>query len=142
MVDALREIRRTVVPGGTILDVRPISEQHMVEVVPASGAAAPLGGVDAYGALEEDRAANGAIEHALRHGWMIQESHATFAVEYWFDTAEDLDAFARCSRRLREAAIASGEIEERRRQLSGLEGQARVRFCRTMRLDRHRRGFS
>jgi len=139
MVDALREIWRVVVPGCIILDLRPVTEQHLVEIVMPCGAAEPLGSVDAYGAAEEDRAANGAVEHALQQGWLVRESTVRFGVEYWFDTAEELDVFARCSRRLREARLAAGEIEVRRRQLSGAEGEARVRFHRTMMLDRHRR---
>jgi hypothetical protein len=138
MVDALQEIRRILTPGGIMLDLRPISEQNLVEIVPPCGAAVPFGKIDAYGALEEDRAADRAIEHALAQRWFIRESDVKFDVESYWDTAAELDAFARCSRRLREAKLSADEIEERRRELGSPEAPARVRFHRTMMLDRYR----
>src|SRR5579864_2004968 len=106
MVDALRESKRILTPGGIMLDLRPISEQNLVEIVTPYGAAVPFGKIDAYGALEEDRAADCAIEHALAQRWFIRESDVKFDVESYWDTAAELDAFARCSRRLRGAKLS------------------------------------
>jgi hypothetical protein len=138
MVDALQEIRRLLVPGGIMLDLRPISEQNLVEIVTASGDAVPFGKIDAYGAVEEDLAADDAIEYALGQRLFIRESGVTFDFESYWDTAGELNAFARCSRRLRDAKLAADKIEERRRELSGPEAPARVRFHRTMMLNRCR----
>ena len=135
MVNALREIRRAVITGGTVLDLRPVSEHHLVEIVTPGGAAVPLGNVNAYGAAEEDRAADSAVESALDRGWLARESATRFGVEYLFDNAAELDEFARCSRRLREARLAAEEIEERRCRLGP---EARLRFTRTMMLNRYR----
>jgi len=121
-----------------MLDLRPISEQNLVEIVTASGAAVPFGKIDAYGAMEEDRAAHQAIEHALAERWFIHESGMTFDFESYWDTAAELRAFARCSRRLREAKLSADEIEERRRKLGSPNAPARIRFHRTMMLNRYR----
>jgi hypothetical protein len=138
MVDALSEIRRVVVPGGIVLDLRPVTGQNPVEIVTPDGAAVALGTIDAYGAAEDDRAANRAMEYALCRQWFLRESSVKFEVEYRWDTAADLENFARSSRRLREAKLPTEAIEERRRQLGGPEAPARVRFFRTMMLDRYR----
>jgi hypothetical protein len=128
MVDALREAHRVLVPGGTVVDVRPLTARVVVELVTADRAdwAAEA---DAYGAAEDDASADAAVQHAMSCGWFVFERSERFDFEVYCDTAADLKAYAETGRRMREAKIPYEDLENRRRELSASGNQAARLLC-------------
>src|ERR1700730_5850475 len=101
MFDALRETHRVLTPGGTVVDVRPLTARVVVEVVTAdrSDWAAEA---DAYGAVEDDASADAAVRHALSSGWFVSARTDQFDFQVYCDTAAALKTYAEIGRRMRD----------------------------------------
>ncbi|HEY5728488.1 MAG TPA: hypothetical protein VIS72_00445 [Anaerolineales bacterium] len=91
MVHALDEIRRVLAPNGILVDLRPIDDERPIEVFSAretrkTGDATylPLG-------LEDDIAANQAMETAESNGWFTRQSKGFFHLHYVWDTASEME---------------------------------------------------
>jgi hypothetical protein len=122
MVDALLEARRVLVAKGVVIDISPITAPAIIESVSAdrvTGAAE----IDAYGAAEDEAAAEAAVRHALSHRWFTFERSRPFDFEVYYDSAADLKAFVEKSKRMRESRIPYQELEERRSELGAATGQ-------------------
>ena len=137
MVDALREARRVLTPRGILVDVRPVTEPMVVEVVIAARAIRAKE-VDACSTPEDVAAADAAVQYALSGEWFAFEKSLRFDFEIYCDTAADLRLYAQ-TRQLREAEIPYEELEKRRREL-GADGQtARLRCRRPWNLSSYRK---
>lgn len=126
MVDALNEAARVLAPGGALLDVRPISGKYMVDVVTAS-AATPVASIEAYGATQDDLAADAALRQALEEPWLRLRDTIHFGFEFYWNTVTEMEASVRESRRMKDAHLNYAEIAARQRELGG-----RIRCTRTM----------
>ncbi len=93
MVDALGEIRRVLVPGGTLLDIRPRAAAWPVEV--ASPAVSREVGTlnDEPEAVADDEAADAAMQEVDRRGWFTLESQGSFWYDYLWDTPSEMKEF-------------------------------------------------
>lgn len=90
MVHALEEIRRTLVPGGTLIDLRPLADRWPVEVV-ANGAAREIGRlVDLSAGLADDESANNAIALAKDWGWFSRQAEDVFSIYLYWDNPPEL----------------------------------------------------
>ncbi len=90
MVHALEEIRRTLVPQGLLIDLRPLADRWPVELV-SSQTPREMGRMtDLPAGLADDQAANDAIREAHRRGWFGLESDQSFPFYYYWDTPEEL----------------------------------------------------
>lgn len=91
MVHALSEIRRVLVTGGILIDLRPLQDQWKVEVVSArqSFETGSLPGLPEP--MEDDRAANRALAQVSREGWFLQEREESFLYEYSWDTPGEME---------------------------------------------------
>ena len=91
MVHALSEIRRVLVSGGILIDLRPLQDRWRVEVVSAhqSYETGSLPGLPAP--VEDDREANRALAQAARDGWFLREREETFSYEYSWDTPSEME---------------------------------------------------
>jgi hypothetical protein len=90
MVHALEEIRRTLVPQGVLIDLRPLAESWPVELV--SGQATYQTGclTDLPAGLADDQAAKDAIRSAALRGWFVLESDQSFPFFYYWDSPEEM----------------------------------------------------
>jgi hypothetical protein len=138
MVDALQEACRVVVPGGIVVDLRPVSARYRLEVV-TDAVARGVAEIEAYGVQDDDYAADAAVEHAVSSGWLLRGGGVQFDFEFYWDTVVEMKAFAEKSRRMRQAGIDYAELEEQRRALDGAEEAARLRCHRPMMLKTYRK---
>ena len=86
---ALEEIRRTLVPEGILIDLRPLADRWPVEIV-TRGRNRVMGRLtDLPTGLADDEASNRAVEEATRRGWFVREEEQIFlAYLYWDDPGE------------------------------------------------------
>jgi SAM-dependent methyltransferase len=93
MVHALEEIRRSLVPGGILLDLRPLANQWPVEIV-TRGEKRVMGRLtDLPTGPADDEASNQAIEEAARRGWYIQEKERIFSAYLYWDDPDEMAAY-------------------------------------------------
>ena len=91
MVHALSEIRRVLVEGGLMIDLRPILDHWPIEVASARGTRQtgrfqdlPLGTAD-------DQVANRSMAQAEQDGWFIREQEHFFLFSYSWDTPSEME---------------------------------------------------
>jgi hypothetical protein len=91
MVHALDEIRRVLVPGGMLIDLRPVLDRWPIEVASARESRQtgrmhdfPLG-------LADDEAANRSMAEAERNGWFRREHEEYFPYYYSWDSASEME---------------------------------------------------
>jgi hypothetical protein len=90
MVHALEEIRRTLAPKGLLIDLRPLADRWLVELV-SGRAPLEMGRMtDLPAGLADDQAANDAIQTAARRGWFVLESDLSFPFYYYWETPEEM----------------------------------------------------
>ena len=129
MVDALREAGRVLSPGGTVVDLRPVSAPVTIQAQSAARTGAAIE-IASYGAAEDDAAADAAVRQALSRQWLTLERQLTFAVDIDCDTASDLREFAETGRRMREANIPYEALERQRIELGAATGDVARLRCR------------
>ena len=132
MVDALREAHRVLAASGVLIDVRPLIEPIVVEVV-SGNRALWSESLALYSTPEDILAADAAMKHAFSHDWFNFKASLTFSFDIYCDTADDLKSYAD-GRKLVGAEIPYAEVEERRRK-SG----ARLRCRRPWMLTTYRK---
>jgi hypothetical protein len=89
MVHALEEIKRSLGPNGTLIDLRPLADRWPVEVTTVEAVHETGRLTDLPAGLSDDEAANSAMEETARLGWFIrQEEHIFQMYIYWDDPQE------------------------------------------------------
>jgi len=91
MVHALSEIRRVLVPGGVLIDLRPICDHWPIEVFSAREIRETGRVTDLPLGLEDDNAANQAMKDAESNGWFKQEQEEFFTIHYVWDMASEME---------------------------------------------------
>jgi SAM-dependent methyltransferase len=93
MVHALDEIRRTLKPGGVLIDLRPVEDRWAVEV--ASQLATQVAGqlTDMPIGRADDEAAFRAMHEVESRGWFVKEHEEEFAFFYYWDTPSEMKEF-------------------------------------------------
>jgi hypothetical protein len=92
MVDALDEIRRVLIPGGTLIDLRPVLDRWAVEVAWSGGYQEVGRATDLAGPLEDDAAANAAMAQGAVQG-SVREREESFDLFYYWDTAREMHEY-------------------------------------------------
>ena len=91
MVHALDEIRRVLVPGGILIDIRPLMDRWQVEVT-SMREVRETGRVRDFAiGLADDEAANSAIAHASENGWFSRDKQEFFSYSYSWDTPTEME---------------------------------------------------
>jgi hypothetical protein len=93
MVHALEEIKRTLVPRGLLIDLRPLLGNWPVEVAWGNEYREVGRLIDLPEALADDEAANHAIDEVARRNWFKLEQGERFSLFYSWDTANDMEEF-------------------------------------------------
>lgn len=93
MVHALEEVRRVLVPGGILIDIRPLNDRWHVEVVSARGFQETGRVDDSPEPLHADTASNQAMQEVERRGWFLREQEQTFPFFYSWDMPSEFEEF-------------------------------------------------
>lgn len=93
MVHALQEVWRVLLPGGVLIDIRPLAERWPIEVVSARGATETGRVNDLPEQINADVASNKAMQAVASRGWFWREQEALFPFFYSWDTPSEMDEF-------------------------------------------------
>jgi hypothetical protein len=93
MVHALSEVRRVLVPGGILIDMRPLGERWQIEVASTNEFKETGRVIDLPEQVNGDIAANQAIKEAERRGWFAPDRDEFFPFFYSWDTPSEMEEF-------------------------------------------------
>ncbi len=90
MVHALGELRRTLKPGGILIDLRPVEDNWSVEVQSASNLQTAGFLTDMPVGKADDEAAFEAMCDVESRGWFTREQEQEFAFFYYWNTPSEM----------------------------------------------------
>ncbi|HET9911823.1 MAG TPA: hypothetical protein VFQ13_08035 [Anaerolineales bacterium] len=93
MVHALDEIRRVLVPGGILIDIRPFADGWQVEVASANEIKETGRVDDLPESVSADIASNQAMQEVESRGWFRREQEQLFPFFYSWDTPSEFEEF-------------------------------------------------
>jgi len=93
MVHALDEIRRTLKPDGTLIDLRPVESNWSVEIASSMGYQLAGSLNDMPTGLADDEAAFKAMREVESRRWFIKEKEEEFFFFYYWDTPSEMKEF-------------------------------------------------
>lgn len=88
MVHALKEVWRVVIPGGSVLDLRPRATDWPVEIL-VDDQVMLAGRVDNAPHVPDEQAADSAIAHMVEDGWLALKKQAACDCNLYWDTPDD-----------------------------------------------------
>lgn len=91
MVHALGEVQKALVPGGVLIDLRPLCDSWPIEVISRRETRQTGHVTDLPLGLEDDEAANQAMREAKTNGWYVREAEEFFPIHYVWDSASDME---------------------------------------------------
>jgi hypothetical protein len=92
MVHALKDIWRVLVHGGTLIDLRPIHADWLLEVV-AENRVISIGAVDNAQHHADDLAANQALQQLVAEGVFRCERQESFRYAWYWDTSTEMRTY-------------------------------------------------
>lgn len=93
MVHALEEVRRVLVPGGILIDIRPFADGWQVEVASANEIKETGRVDDLPESVSADIASNQAMQEVESRGWFRREQEEFFPFFYSWDTPSEFEEF-------------------------------------------------
>ncbi len=91
MVHALKEIHRVLVPGGLLIDLRPMLDEWPVEVVSLREVRKTGRMADDPSGVADDEATNQSIAYAKAQQWFKREAEEFFVYAYSWDTPKEME---------------------------------------------------
>ncbi len=137
MVHALKEMWRVMTPEGALLDLRPFGERYALAVV-ANDEATPAGDVDASAGYALDVAASESIAQMTTEGWLVHERQGAFECFFYWDTADEMQAYAE-QNWATDVIVPETVLAEARRLETRSEAGAKVRLRMPMIIGRYRK---
>jgi hypothetical protein len=93
MVHALNEIRRVLVPGGVLIDIRPLADRWRIEVGSADKSKESGRVDDLPVQINADTASNKTMKEVESRCWFQREQEAFFPFLYSWDTPSEMEEF-------------------------------------------------
>jgi hypothetical protein len=93
MVHALQEIWRVLVPGGILIDMRPLADQWPLEVASLREVKRTGHVLDLPEQTKSDIDSNQAMQAVERRGWFVPERSELFQFVYSWDTPSEMEEF-------------------------------------------------
>jgi hypothetical protein len=93
MVHALEEVRRVLVSGGILIDIRPFADRWQVEVASANEIKETGRVDDLPESVSADIASNQAMQEVESSGWFRREQEEFFPFFYSWDTPSEFEEF-------------------------------------------------
>ena len=90
MVHALNEVRRVLIKGGLLIDLRPMLDRWPVEISSPSSVQVVGRATDLREPVSDDEAADATMQESLQRGWLIRERQETFSFFYYWDTPNEM----------------------------------------------------
>lgn len=136
MVHALQELWRVLVPHGLLIDLRPVALDPPLEII--DGEQLFLAGrADVSPAIPDDLASNEALAEIVGQGRFVREREALFDYAIYWDTLEEMLAYAESS--WIRVSLPEAIVAEARRLLAASAGNARLRVRRRMVISRYKK---
>ena len=129
MVHALLECWRVLGREGKLIDLRPVQSNPSIEVITTSSHFVPGHIVDEADAAD-DMAADEAMIEVVRRGYFAPQMQDTFKFAVYWDTLEDLLAYA--DRKWSTIKLPPETRERARRCVAGIDGRYRICIRDTM----------
>jgi hypothetical protein len=93
MVHALEEIRQILLPGGVLIDIRPLADHWRVGVGSARGFEETGHVIDLPVQTDADEASNEAMREVESRGWFTREQEECFPFFYSWDSPREMEEF-------------------------------------------------
>jgi hypothetical protein len=136
MVHALKEIWRVLIPGQSLIDLRPLGGQSRVEVM--AGSQLQFAGlVDESADQQDDLAADNAIAQAVVEGWFSQVRKTFFEYATYWDTPNEMKAYAEA--RWTKSHLPEPVLARTRQLIATSTPPVKLRIRRKMMIARYRK---
>ena len=136
MVHALLECWRVLGQEGKLIDLRPVQSNPPIEVITAGSHFVPGHIVDEEEAAD-DMAADEAMSEVVRRGYFAPQMQDSFKFAVYWDTLEELLAYA--DRKWRTTKLPPEVLERLRRYVAGIDGRYRICIRSTMHIAVYRK---
>jgi hypothetical protein len=93
MVHALNEIQRVLAPNGILIDLRPLAGSWPIEVASAREIKEAGHASDMPAGVEDDQAANQAVQQAAEQKWFRREREEFFPFFYYWDSPNEMKEY-------------------------------------------------
>ena len=136
MVHALKEIWRVLIPGQSLIDLRPLAGHSRVEVM-AGNQLQFAGLVDESDDKQDDLAADNAIAFVVDEGWFSQIRKTSFDYATYWDTPDEMKAYAEA--RWTKSYLPEAVLARTRQLIATSTPPVRLRIRRKMMIARYRK---
>ena len=137
MVHALEEIWRVLAPGGTLIDLRPYSNNPAIEIL-TGRAVYHAGHIDDSLGLPIDLAADQAVQKLVARDAFLKRHEARFELAYYWHTLEDLQTYV-LEKWADSSHLPEETLKKAQARVAAARGPIQIRIQREMLIARYRK---